>query len=338
MSEVTPEVAETNGSGDGAKAAPAKVARKTRAKAKPVPPAYFAGSVPGRDDPLDHAFGEICARIEVASGMPVWLLVHNTYDNEPLSQLSPEVRDHFFRARRQLADCDKALLIVDSPGGFARCAYEIASLFQRHCGGFTSAVPRYAKSAGTLLILGSEIIMSDDAEIGPLDAQIWDFEREEQSSALNEVQALERLHAQAVTEVDEMVPLLVGRTNKKIETITPMVLDFVAKMKRPLLEKIDTVHYTQQSRTLKEAEDYAIRLLRRSGLYEGQNQVRNAASRLVNRYSDHGFVIDKEEASEFLRVVEPQSGEVTDALSELADYLTDNTVLAIGRLHVQTTP
>ncbi len=170
--------------------------------------------------------------------------------------------------------------------------------------------------------------MAEDAQLGPLDAQVWDPEREAYSSALNEVQALERLHTQAVAEIDEMVPLLVGRTGKKVETILPLVLDFVAKMKRPLLEKIDTVHYTQQSRSLKEAEDYAIRLLTASGLYPNP---RNIAARLVNRYSDHSFVIDRNEASEFLRVIRPKTTAIAGALDTLADYLTDNKLLAVGR-------
>jgi hypothetical protein len=193
-------------------------------------------------------------------------------------------------------------------------------------------VPRYAKSAATLLVLGAPIMLGADAELGPLDAQIWDAEREEQSSALNEVQALERLHSQAVDEVDQMVPLLVGRTGKKVETLLPLVLNFVANMKRPLLEKIDTVHYTQQSRVLKEAEDYALRLLTASGLYQSP---RDVASRLVNRYSDHGFVIDREEACEFMRVIPPPNDDATNAMQALADYLTDNQIIAVGRFNAK---
>jgi hypothetical protein len=196
-------------------------------------------------------------------------------------------------------------------------------------------VPRYAKSAATLLVLGGKLVMGEDAELGPLDAQIFDPEREEMLSALNEVQALERLHLQAIEEVDLMVPLLHGRTGKKSSTLLPMVFNFVASMKAPLLEKLDTVHYSQQARVLKEAEDYAVRLLQRAGC--GEQAAQQIPSRLVNRYPDHSFVIDREEAAEFLNLEAVPSGDVAEAIAGLADFLTDNPLVAIGRFDVKTT-
>lgn len=294
----------------------------------------FASVHPGEDQALAPEFAAACERLKKALGMPVWLLIQNAYPEPPnqpgpLDNLGPAVRDAFFRCRQQLAVDGPVALVVDSPGGYARSAYEIARMLQRHCGNFTAIVPRYAKSAATLLVLGAPIMLAPDAELGPLDAQVWDAEREEQTSALNEVQALERLHLQAVEEVDQMTPLLVGRTGKKVATLLPLVLDFVASMKRPLLDKLDTVHYTQQSRTLKEAEEYAVRLLRASGLYEAPRVV---AARLVNQYPDHGFVIDPEEAGEFLHLVEPPKA-AASAIEELANHLTTNEVVAIGRFN-----
>lgn len=310
----------------------AKAARKARATSKKAKPKEYAASLhPGVETALPREFAEGCEQLRQELGLPIWLLVQRpAEEGHSLGTLEPSVRDGFFHARHELANCDGAALVIDSPGGYAGDAYEIARLFQRHCGSFVAVVPRRAKSAATLLTLGARILMAVDAQLGPLDAQIWDPEREEYSSALNEVQALERLHTQAVAEIDEMGPLLVGRTGKKMETMLPLVLDFVAKMKRPLLEKIDTVHYTQQSRLLKEAEDYAIRLLTASGLYA---EPRNVAARLVNRYSDHSFVIDRDEASQFLRVIRPKTKGVSEALATLADYLTDNKLLAVGRFH-----
>jgi len=47
-------------------------------------------------------------------------------------------------------------------------------------------VPRYAKSAATLLALGADrILLGKFAEIGPLDAQFDDPEREYRLSALD---------------------------------------------------------------------------------------------------------------------------------------------------------
>jgi hypothetical protein len=305
------------------------------ATAKAAPASEYVASVhPGPETALPPAFAKACKQLEIALKQPVWLLVQNRYDQPPLplGNLGRDVRNAYFRSRRELAKDGPITLVVDSPGGYAGSAYEIARMLQRHCGGFMAVVPRYAKSAATLLILGAPVMLAPDAELGPLDAQVYDHEREEQSSALNEVQALERLHLQAIEEVDQMVLLLVGRTGKKVATLLPYVLEFVAQMKRPLLEKIDTVHYTQQSRVLKEAEDYAQRLLRISGLYDKPREV---AGRLVNRYPDHSFVIDPEEASEFLRIVPPPNKEATEAIEALADYLTDNEIITIGRFNAK---
>src|SRR3954464_1318288 len=90
-------------------------------------------------------------------------------------------------------------LVIHSPGGEARAAYQLATILRKHCGSFVAVVPRYAKSAATLLSLGaSRILLGRCAELGPRDAQWEDPEREEHLSALDEVQALERLQAAAL--------------------------------------------------------------------------------------------------------------------------------------------
>jgi hypothetical protein len=330
VSEVASSASKTNSK-------PTTKPRRVRTKTPAVE--YVASFSPGPDIALPAGFAGPCKRLQDELGRPLWLLVQNTYDrDDPLSDLGEGVRDAFFRRRSDLRANTGPALLIDSPGGYAGSAYEIARLFQRHCGSYVPVVPRYAKSAATLLALGGPILMGEDAELGPLDAQLFDYEREEIVSALNEVQALERLHLQAVDEVDHMVPLLVSRTRKKYATILPLVLEFVAAMKGPLLEKIDTVHYSQQARVLKEAEDYAVRLLERSGIYAPESrETTDIPARLVNRYPDHSFVIDREEAAQFLRLMDPPSGEVTEVLSELADYLTDNQLVAIGRFDAKTT-
>src|SRR5262249_37018746 len=155
--------------------------------------------------------------------------------------LDSGVRDAFFKERNRLRSCpDGVALVIDSLGGDAAAAFQIATLLKRHCGGFTAIVPRTAKTAATLLMLGADrIFLGRDAEVGTLDAEVWDTDREEFSSALEEVQAPERLNSIALDQIDQAMFLLLGRTGKKIETLLPPVLHFVAEMMRPLLDKID---------------------------------------------------------------------------------------------------
>jgi hypothetical protein len=58
-------------------------------------------------------------------------------------------------------------------------------------------------------------------------------------------------------------------------------------------EKIDTFEVTSKARALKVAEDYAIRLMR---LNYSEVVARSIARSLVERYSEHGFTIDRDEA------------------------------------------
>jgi len=320
-----------NGQSDGAaQSAPATVDAQIEADAQPATEKGFAASIypgPARAVPSDLA--DAVHALEEALGMPTWLLIQAGSAPEHLLTLNEPVRRGFFDARDELRACKKVALVVDSPGGSATATYQLATLLRRHCEEFVAVVPRYAKSAATLLSLGaSELYMGSDGQLGPLDAQLLDPEREEIASALDEVQALERLHSAALDQADQSMQLLLARTGKKIETLLPLVLSFVSDMMNPLLDKIDTVHYTQQSRVLKVAEDYAVRLLEPK---YSRSQAEGIARRLVNAYSEHEFVIDRDEAQEFLDLAELTETK-RQAIDRLESYLTANPLTVIGRL------
>jgi hypothetical protein len=224
--------------------------------------------------------------------MPVWLLVQA--GDGKYSEIEEDVRKAIFDARAQLPSTGSVGVLVESPGGSAKSAYQIATIFKRQCNGFTAIVPNEAKSAATLLVLGADtLILNKYAELGPLDAQVWDAERDEYSSALNEVQALERLHAFALEAFDRTMFLLLPRTRKKVDTLLPHVLEFISHMMRPMLESVDVVHYTQRARQLKVAEEYAARLLRPH--YGTIDEAKEIARHLVEKYPEHDFVVDSEE-------------------------------------------
>src|SRR6202035_2995207 len=132
-------------------------------------------------------------------------------------------------ARRHELPSTPIALFIDSPGGNARTAYQIARLIQRRCGGFTAVVADRAMSAATLLALGADdILMGEDGYIGPLDAQIYDREEERYGSVLDEVQALERLRAYSLESLDETMALMARRTGKRLDSLMPLVMSFVA--------------------------------------------------------------------------------------------------------------
>lgn len=142
--------------------------------------------------------------------------------------------------------------------------------------------------------------MGPDAALGPLDAQIFDPEAETYSSVLNEVHALERLRAYGMESILETMALLLQSSGKRIDTLLPHVLRFAADTMRPLLEKIDIIHYNERARTLKVAEEYAVRLLRfkhpEPENHFRRDEAKEIALRLVENYPEHGFHIDQDEA------------------------------------------
>jgi hypothetical protein len=254
---------------------------------------YIASIYNGPAPSLPPDFASAILDLEKKLDMRVFLLIQNAGDKFTL--LDDVLVDTFLKSLNELSNKKPVAILIDSPGGFANCAYKIAMIFNKECGGFTAIVPRYAKSAATLLALGSaKILLAKHAELGPLDAQFDDPDREEHLSALDEVQALERLRAFSLETADRAMFLLYPRTRKKIETLLPMSLDFATNMVRPLFENIDVVHYTQMSRILKVAEEYAIRLLQSRYTEE---RARHIAHHLVENYPEHGFVIDVTEAT-----------------------------------------
>jgi hypothetical protein len=306
----------------------AKASAEAPGASKAPKPVEYSGSIVPHG-PLPDDFGTAVKALEEALEVPVWMLVQ-CGNTKPIGLYTPLLRK-FLAARDEIAACGHVALLVDSPGGLAEVAYRIARILQRDKG-FTVVIPRFAKSAATLLSLGARAaIMGEDAEIGPLDAQLWDEERDEPGSALNEVQALDQLHSVALQHLDQTMFTMVGATKKKTDVLLPIAAKFVSDMMCPMLEKIDAVHYAKQARILAVAEHYAVRLLMLAGA--PQDRANQIADSLVNRYPEHGFVIDRQEVEtgRYLPLVDP-GGPVNDAVKAIERALQQQPVTALGRL------
>ena len=251
------------------------------------------------------------------------------------AELSDSLRARFFAQRGKLKRGTKRdkkiVLVIDSPGGSPKAAYQLAKLFRDYAGGFEAVIPRSAKSAATLLTLGADkIIFGTGAELGPLDALY------NGRAVLDQVQMMQRMHASALQGLETMMTLLVIRTNESIKDLLPIANDFAVGLTTPLMAEVDVERQTQMARVLKIAEDYAARLLERhfnklhysdefdskaesgaetlaiertigassvgetsqaNGNKIGNQYAQLLAKHLVGAYSDHSFAIDLEEAS-----------------------------------------
>lgn len=304
----------------------------------PHPKRYYASMHPGPAVEMNEGFVSLVKRLESALEIPIWLLIQDGNSRDAFGDIDLSVFMGFRNACGEIEANKPVGLLIDSPGGNAHFAYQVARFFQRRASQLIVIVPRYAKSAATLMALGaSELIMGKDAELGPLDVQMLDPEREEYGSALNAVQSLERLNAFSMAAIDQLMPLLIRRTGRKTDTLLPLVLNYVVSFVEPLLQKIDAVDYTKKSRELKVAEQYAVRLMKPKYQWSRATDVARA---LVEKFPTHGFVIDRDEATAYETSGEAQFGlglniktptkDVESILNELVPVLDGQTV--VGRL------
>lgn len=92
--------------------------------------------------------------------------------NEPLSQKDADIIEEVVCN----TNTSKGItLILDAPGGAALAAERIIQICRKYGGekGFETIVPARAKSAATMVCLGSDrILMSPTSELGPIDPQV----------------------------------------------------------------------------------------------------------------------------------------------------------------------
>jgi hypothetical protein len=274
--------------------------------------------------PVPEDFVAAVRAVESAIGRPVWLCIQGLSDDDNES-ISEELVEAFIANETDLPG-QPIGLIIHSTGGHARAAYRLAALLQKRCKVFAAIIPRMAKSAATMLALGADkIFLADGGELGPIDVQIRDPEREEQTSALDDTQAMEALHNAALEMADTFLILMKRRTGKKFQTLMPPVFHFVADVMKPLFESIDTFRYVQMSRSLKAGEEYVFRLLLTPRVAQedrySENEAKKIAHSLATDYPEHTFFISRDEAKKIgLRM--PDIGpELALALKRLYPYL-----------------
>lgn len=322
----------------------------TTAPVTPPPPVEYQASMaslpPGV--PLPAEFVAKVQELEKLLNLEVWLFCTGNL------KIDYFMFDMFCKAKSQLPKPEvdpatgrlksKVALLIHSYGGSGDTAYRIASMLQRKCGGFLAVVPRKAKSAATLLSLGAHtILLGEEADLGPIDAQYEDHDVEEDMvSALDEVQAVESLEKSATETALRVMHYLHKETKKSYNALMKNSMDFAAAMTKPLFEKIDSIRYSRQSRRLQEAQDYAERLL--LPRFKPQ-QAKAIAQDLLRNYPTHGFCIDRKEAQtrvgndEYDVIGLPIQATVDPRIDLVLDWLYHEigTIVAIGKL-VQSTP
>ena len=104
------------------------------------------------------------------------------------------------------------VVLLHSGGGDISPAYKIVDVIKNHYKQISLIIPLYAKIAAVLFALASNnIIMSEIAELGPLDVQIGERKHGEkdQVSALSTFKALEEIRQFSLDFLDDAVQIIV---------------------------------------------------------------------------------------------------------------------------------
>lgn len=211
------------------------------------------------------------------------------------------VDDVFDELRTKFKECPGRLsVIVDSGGGDIDAAYNLAMLFRRYGSEtLTFIVPRWAKSAATLLVCaGNNILMTPIAELGPLDPQITQFNPLE-------------------SRLEQFSPLHIEST---LDMIRQEYENGSEKLAKALMERLQfPLTLGSFKKSLEIGEQYLINLLETRMLTDDKRQVdpREVAKRLTTGYADHGFCINFEEARSIGLHVQELEGEELDIVWEI---------------------
>jgi ClpP class serine protease len=111
-------------------------------------------------------------------------------------------------------------IVLHTPGGLALASLQIARAIHRHPGKVTVFVPHYAMSGGTLIaIAANEIIMSEDAVLGPVDPQLGQYPA---------ASILKAVAKKPVAEIDDKTLILADQAEKAIAQVRESARELLA--------------------------------------------------------------------------------------------------------------
>lgn len=210
-----------------------------------------------------------------------------------------ELVDRVFDDLRECEYKNGALdVIVASSGGDIDAAYNLALLFRRYGKDkLTFIVPRWAKSAATLLVCaGDEILMAPIAELGPLDPQITTMnpleQRVERFSPLHIESTLRLIRDEFSSGNDKLAEGLIQRLQ------FPLTLGSFKKL-------------------LEVGQEYVERLLSSRMLKGDPEKAQKIGKKLTTGYADHSWCITIEEAVEIGLNVAEMEGDCLDVVWQI---------------------
>lgn len=202
-------------------------------------------------------------------------------------------REHF---RKYPKHNENVAVLIATPGGSADDAFRMMRLLQNNYKEVKVIIIGCCYSAGTLFTLGAnKILMSEGANLGPLDVQVRREDDIARMSGESYRQALMDLSAIAQMVFRDNFTHLKQRKDILLSTSTASKIasEMAIGMVSPIVGQIEPVKLGEMMRYQLIAESYGKRLMR--GIYH-MADINKALGKLTSGYPSHGTVIDCKEA------------------------------------------
>lgn len=178
--------------------------------------------------------------IEKKRGSRVITLIHRqeliSFFGIPITRyINVEDSEQILRAIRLTPPERPIDLVLHTPGGLVLASEQIARALLKHPAKVTVHVPHYAMSGGTMIALAAdEIIMDDNAVLGPVDPQVGNYPA---------VSILDAVRQKGKERVDDQTLILADVAAKALRQVDA----FVSQL---LSDKMDLKKAREVSRTL----------------------------------------------------------------------------------------
>ena len=260
-------------------------------------------------------------RLREARNRPLFTLVAEQIDAEVWNQVYSW--KHELRAAGKAGTVD---VLIHSPGGVLTPCYMIARFLARCVDSWTALVPTLAASGATLVTLGShEIIMSQGAQLGPLDPQVISkrpqkFFTTERQSPLEALELVTYVRELTFSSMDISMQELLSQGVAPQRALENSI-EIATRVARPLLERIEPYDLAALRLDSRLALLYCERVARPTDSSKKTQREANYRD-LVEYFPAHEFAIDIAEAGDGLKfnVSEPE-GEIEGIFDALRPEL-----------------
>jgi ClpP class serine protease len=213
-----------------------------------------------------HAFrvfvneaSKILSALEESTGFTIVPILYS-----PRRYINTRSIDSIYTVLRELGIVDKLAVVLFSGGGDIDEAYILATYLQDLAREkLVFYIPRYAKSAATLLALaGDEVVLLPVAELGPVDPVIYDSRNDRYIPLQSILEILDLLNQRGLT----------------------------SELAKAILERIPVVELGDYKRAVEHNAELCGRVIARRMYRENPEKAREIASKLVS-YKQHSAAI-----------------------------------------------